>query len=94
MGRIAGIWSKRDGGESTAGVWTGLGLEHGLAGGQGWPSVRCGRPGVMLMLLGVAILLRAVVVRGLAVLVAWSPEQGLPRRGMRSRGVGVVRGLG
>ena len=33
MGRIAGIWSKRDGGESTAGVWTGLGLEHGLAGG-------------------------------------------------------------
>ena len=75
MGRIAGIWSKRDGGESSAGVWTGLGLEHGL-------------------LPGVAILVRGAVVRGLAVLVVWSPEQGLPRRGMRSRGVGVVQVLG
>ena len=75
VGRIAGIWSKRDGGESSAGVWTGLGLEHGL-------------------LPGVAILVRGAVVRGLAVLVVWSPEQGLPRRGMRSRGVGVVQVLG
>ena len=32
MGRIAGIWAKRDGGEGTASVWTRLGLEHGLAG--------------------------------------------------------------
>ena len=51
--------------------------------------VLCGRPGVMLKLLGVAILVRGAVVRGPVVLEVRCLEQGLPRRGVRSRGVGV-----
>ena len=43
----------------------------------------------MLKLLGVAILVRGAVVRGPAVLEVLCLEPGLPRRGVRSRGVGV-----
>ena len=57
--------------------------------GRGLQLVLCGRPGVMLKLLGVAILVRGAVVRGPVVLEVLCLEPGLPRRGVRSRGFGV-----
>ena len=57
--------------------------------GRGLQLVLCGKPGVMLKLLGVAILVRGAVVRRPVVLEVRCLGPGLPRRGVRSRGVGV-----
>ena len=62
--------------------------------GRGLQLVLCGRPGVMLKLLGVAILVRGANVRNPVVLEVRCLEPGLPRRGVRSRGVGVGPYLG
>ena len=69
MREVGGVWSKKDGRESFAGIWAWPGWL-----GRGLLLVLCGGLGVTLKLPGVAILVRGAVVRDPVALEVHLPQ--------------------